>query len=481
MNENQEKKSRSIYGYILFSLIFLFNPNISVIDVLPDFIAFFILSRVFRYAADCAPHFEEARVSFMRLGWLNFFKAFGLFIILVVKRGNSADNDIIPLVTMVFAFCEAILTFGAIKNIFDALFYLGNRTDAVATISPVMAFKKSVRPESIRTLSYVFTLLKCLAYFAPTPFLLTNVSIFELTRSSLAKAFIAVLIISQLISVVVGIIWLIVLRNYAIKIKNEGKFFTALDMLLKNNKGFSIEKKMKLRTIFTALTAFEIASFFTLELSLIENYDVNMIPHFLYAGILLFAVYKLSSFAKGSSGAYVSGGAFFTVSLASYIFQTYFLTEFGYSSLITNKTARSFYRIATAFSAAEFIALIVFLFFISKMLHSFILTNTGINENSNDLKSNESYFGALIRKNNIFFIAGIAAGAIKLLSVILHGSVKLVYSDSSEGDDLMNAVVSPAVEWIGLAVTIFAFVYIVITLYFISTLKDEVKMKYEEV
>ena len=88
---------------------------------------------------------------------------------------------------------------------------------------------------------------------------------------------------------------------------------------------------------------------------------------------------------------------------------------------------------------------------------------------------------AIIKKNKIFFVSGIAVGLMKLISVILHGSVKLVYSDNGEGDGVMNSIVSPAVEWIGLAVAICAFVYIGITLYYISTLKDEVRMKYEEV
>ena len=111
-------------------------------------------------------------------------------------------------------------------------------------------------------------------------------------------------------------------------------------------------------------------------------------------------------------------------------------------------------------------------------MRSFILVHTGINAFSADIEANQDYFGSLLKKNLLFLIAGLSAGFIKLVSVILHGSVKLVYSDN--GDELKAAIVSPAVEWIGLAVTIFSFIYIGITLYFISTLKDEVKMKYED-
>ena len=478
MNTEQKKKSRTIYGYILFSIIFLFNPNISVIDVLPDFIAYFVLARVFLYASDCAPHFEEARIAFRRLGWLNFFKFFGLLIMIFVKRENSSENDIIPLVTLVFAFCEALLTFVAIKNIFDALFYLGNRSEATSTISPFYIFGKEIRPETVRTLSYAFTVLKCVTYFAPTPFLLTFLNITAEGRGLLAKWFIGVLVSTQIICVIVGIIWLCFVRKYALAIKTEGKFFSTLDLLLKNNKGFSLDKKEKLRSATSALTVFEIAALFTLELSLVENYSVNLIPHFIYAALLLFGVYRLSRFAKGAMPAYISGGIYLVTSTVAYFVQRHFLIEYGYGRLVTNKMARAFYPRVIVLSAVEFIALAVFLYFIARMLHSFILSHTGINDSSQDLKSNESYFGSLIKKNYIFLGAGIAAGLIKLISVILHGSVKIVYSDS--GEELNNAIISPAVEWIGLAVAIFAFVYIGVTIYFISTLKDEIKLRYEE-
>lgn len=478
MNSLTEKKRGSIYGAILFSLIFLFNPNVSVIDILPDFIAYFILARLFIYPADCAPHFEEARIAFRRLGWLNFFKFFGFMVMVLVKRADPTDNDIIPLVTFVFAVLELLLMVIAVKKTFDALFYLGNRSEALSTIRPFYLGKIRIRPEDVRNLSYFFAVFKCIVYFAPTPFLLTNTTLTPGGKLGIAEAFIIVLLLSHLLGIIVGIFWLIAMRKYALSIKAEGKFFYTLDKLLRENVEFDINKKIKLRSMFFALSVFSVASFFTLELALVESYDVNLIPHFIYALLLLLAVYKLAPFTKGALPAYISGGIYSLFSAVTYFVQCHFLTEYGYAKLITSSKARDFYPIVTWLSIAEFAALLAFLFFIWRMLHSFILKNTGINENSALQKSNDSYFGSLIKKNILFAVSGALAGIIKLISVIVHGSVKLVYSNTD--GELQDAVVSPAVEWIGLAVTVFAFIYIGITLYFISTLKDEIKMKYEE-
>ena len=268
---SDSKVKNRIYRNVIFALIFLFNPNISIIDILPDFVAFFLLARAFLLASDCAPYFEEARVAFNRLGWLNFAKFFGLALILLVKKGDSSDNDIIPLVTLVFAICEAILTFVAIKNLFAALFYLGNRTDAEATIRPFKFMKRMIRPESVRDISYFFFALKCIVYFAPTPFLLTNADAMNVGRASIVRWFLAILVFSQLVCVIAGIFWLCIVHKYAREIKREGKFNAALEALLDNNKGFSLKKKQMLRSLISSLTFFEIAAFFTRELALIEK------------------------------------------------------------------------------------------------------------------------------------------------------------------------------------------------------------------
>ena len=477
MNVEANKKQKSIYKTVIFSLIFLFNPNISVIDILPDFIAYFLLARAFLYAADRAPHFEEARIAFKRLGWLNFFKFFGLAVMVFVKSENSSENDIIPLVTLVFAVLEILLVIVAIKNTFDALFYLGNRADAVSTITPFSVGKMKQRPEDLKTLTYFFATLKCFLYFIPTPFLLTGTS--TVGKTTFVKSFVIVLISSNIIGILIGIIWLILMRKYVLAIKKEGLFFPTLDKLLSANRELDLGKKIKLRSIISALSVLSVASLFTLELSLVENYDVNLIPHFIYALILLFAVYKLSPFARGAVPAYISGAVYSVISLVTYVIQTKFLTKYGYARLVTSKAARAAYTPITVMSIVEFISLLVFLLFIAIMLRRFILENTGINDGSANEKSNESYYGSLLKKNYLFLGAGILAGLMKLISAILHGYVKVIYSGANE--EISGTVVSPAVEWIGLVVAICAFLYIGITLYFVSTLKDEVKMKYENI
>ena len=85
------------YGWLIFALIMLFNPNLQLIDILPDFIGFFILAKFIERAADAAPYFEEARAAFVKLGYISLAKIPALFVIVLVRSKNTLDNDIIAL------------------------------------------------------------------------------------------------------------------------------------------------------------------------------------------------------------------------------------------------------------------------------------------------------------------------------------------------------------------------------------------------
>ena len=482
MTSSKEAPRRTILPSVIVALIFLCNPNITIIDILPDFVSFFILARVFLYASDCAPHFEPARVAFKRLAWLNVGKFFGLFIILLVRRENSSDSDIIPLITFAFAIGEILLSVIAIRHIFNGLFYLGNRSVALATIRPFRFLGMRIRPETVKNLSYFFVIVKCFAYFSPTPLLLTRDYFTSFIAYSPASWFIGIFFASFFIAMIVGIFWLLFTIGYACAIKKEGNFFPSLYTLLDNNLGFYIERKDKLRTLVSGLTLFMVASIFTLDLALVENYDVNMIPNFIYALLLFLGALKITRYEKKSPILIVSGAVYIFTSTVSYFAESAFLVNYGYDELVIKGAARIFYPVVIFFSVIEFITLAAFLVFLYINMKKFILTNTGINDRTADIKSNRDYYSSLMIKNMIFLIAGLVAGFSKLASVIVHGSIDIVYvNNTTTGDGMLNnSVVTPAIEWIGLAVLIFSIAYIIFTFYFVSTLKDEVKMKYED-
>ncbi len=481
MTQTLTKENRSkIYVPIIISLVILFNPSISVIDFLPDFIAYFILAHVFLRASDRAPYFEEARVAFRRLAWLNLIKLPGLFAMIFVKGENFSDNDIIPLITLVFAVCEAILTCLAVKNLFSALFYLGQRTDASATVKPFSVFGKvKILPEKLCAFTYFFSVARCVLYFFPTVFLLTRGNSSNTGTVRISKLFPIILIASVLLGFLIGFIWLIITAKYAKALRREEKFELAIESLASKSTGIDFDAKEKLRKIKFALSLFVIATFFTLELTLVESYDVNLLPRFIYAAIMLLAVYSLSRYSGGARLAYISGAAYFVSATVAYVFETKFLIDYGYEKLVSNKAAKAAYLPVNITAIIEFLCLVFFLYAVFAMFVSFASKNTRISGSKINLRGDYAYYGNLKLKSLIVFISGSLAGLVRLISVFAHGASKLVYTDKN--DITQPVIIAPSIEWIGLAVAVLAIVYIGCTIYFVSTLKDEVNLKYEQV
>ena len=81
-------KAKSRYGMVIFALFLLFIPAIKIIDVFPDFIAYFILAGVMSYGVDKLPYFEEARSAFIKLGIINLFRIPAVILTTSLRASN---------------------------------------------------------------------------------------------------------------------------------------------------------------------------------------------------------------------------------------------------------------------------------------------------------------------------------------------------------------------------------------------------------
>ena len=84
------KKTKNHYLRIGIALILLCNPNIHIIDILPDFIAYFLIFSVVCEAAGLSPHFAEARDAAKRLAILGLFKIPASFLAMAARSCSSS-------------------------------------------------------------------------------------------------------------------------------------------------------------------------------------------------------------------------------------------------------------------------------------------------------------------------------------------------------------------------------------------------------
>ncbi|MBE6645104.1 MAG: hypothetical protein E7612_06990 [Ruminococcaceae bacterium] len=469
----KKRKNKIIYGLIVFCLILLFNPNINVIDPLPDFIAWFLLARIFESAADSAPHFEEARANFIRLGWINLLKIPAFLLIMFVKSKDTLDNNIYALVSLSFAVFELILTTQAVKYLFTALFYLGERTEASSLIKPFKSGRSTVStPEALRNFTYLFFIVKTLLYVIPDLFLLTRVSDkgYVIAGSSFYPY---ALLLSIIIAAALGAIWLFKTKKYVCSVYEENLFSSALIKIGEENGIKAIPQRARMRILLSALTVLCVASFFSLEFKLDTWNEINVLPHFIYGLILLIVCHMLYKYISRSLYTYISGAAFCIFSLVHFISTVSFLTVYEYKDILTSASAQASYNFVQISSLCEFLCLSVFLILMARNINEFIENHTGTSPDSDRYQKLEIEFHRSLKiKNYIMTALGILAGATKCADVFLNSEVQILFSET-------NAIITSALPWFGTVVTVSAIAYIIFTFFFTSSLKDEVKMKYQ--
>lgn len=122
-------------GYLLLGLIFLFNPNINVIDVLPDVIGCLFILKGLSKLSDLNRHIASAKAKFRRLAWVALFKSFvslftsGLLDEILYEMGLSIlvdifDSTMVLVFVFIFGIFELVYMIPAFISLFEGIAFL---------------------------------------------------------------------------------------------------------------------------------------------------------------------------------------------------------------------------------------------------------------------------------------------------------------------------------------------------------------------
>ncbi len=476
----QQKEKRLHTGLIIFALFMLFNPNINVIDLLPDFIGYWIIARVLAYAARRVPFLEEARQGFKRLALISFLHIPALLIMVRIRSLNTLDNDIIALLSLVFAVIEIIYAISAINNLFAGISYLGERTGAKSIIG------ENPTSDFLRILTIAFTVIKCVLYTLPELMLLTKTSdIGTLTNyTSASRYYPAVLLTAQIVGFTVGIVWIAFFIRYLRKIKLSGEYFPALMSLSSPEKEREIAYKNRLDSILSGLKLLPPAAFLTFEFTLEDIGNVNILPHFISAFIMIFALLRFRVRKDKINIATLSlGAAYVLFSVFAWLESIDFFDAYTYESIALNSTAEKEYLRLEIIFAIELILLIAFLICYAFSLCSFIRTHTGktpegvcdplsVCEPSDDQNAygiyDQRYHRSLKIRAFIFSSIGIAGGISRL--VMMHFRGIRVFDH--------GAFLPETAPWFVVVVLAVCVIFGIFAMTFSSLLSEDFELKY---
>ena len=461
---------------IFVALIFLFNPSVNVIDILPDFIGYFIIARLLVYPADVSPYFEEARSTFLKLAWLNVAKMLAIFLVF----GNEVNRgDTTALFAFGFAVGDAILGIMAIRYLFEALFYLGQRTEVTAIIEPFQISRHhSTTPDAYRSLTIFLLIVKCAIATLPEFLLLTEDTINGGYGTANLSFYPVTVVLSQLLGWVIGFIWLKRSFRYAKALLRDNGLVRAFNQFFDEDYDFIFEKKFRLRALLASFTIMMVASFFMFIIRFDNLGGDMLVPSFLFPLIFIYAIFVGRKYFKHKKVLFVLGILSALSGIVESVLSSQFFDKHTLEDIYYFETAKALYAPLEVISIVSS-ALTVLLLLVALMdFRSFILENTGITPLSEGYRAvDRDYHKELSRRSLYFFGSAILLYILRAIDVFLYGNPKVIFTNPD--DVTMPTLVTSYLPWFSPLVCGLSVVTVLLSLYFFSTLKDEVKTKYE--
>lgn len=343
----------SLFG-VAIAFLFLFNPNITVIDFLPDFIGYFILTVALTRLSDLNETLQEARQLFFRMIWIDAGKILAILWIFGVEASSEKSSSMM-LWTFVFGVLELLMLIPAYTKLFDGMISLGNFYESRSIFYVKKENTKRSLTEKIKRLTLIFIVLKSVLAFLPELADLGNTSYTDADAFGNLYRYINVMRgMSFAVVLIFGCIWLVRILAYWHRVRTDTVLQTELDTAYSQKvlpkKGIFIRRSVR-----TAFSCLLVAAFFSLDFRL-ERF--NLTPDILTAfALLLFFLFlqKQVSIRKGIS--YTALGTYAVSCILSMVLQYAFFNRYTYHSLIRSDEALALF---TGMVTAEILQAVLF-------------------------------------------------------------------------------------------------------------------------
>ncbi len=481
----KEKKKKLGLSWIVVALIFLFNPNLHLIDPLPDFLGYLFLCLAFSKLADLNEEIANSVSLFRKMIWIDAAKWGALY--LTFSMSASAEKNSSVLVwTFVFFTLEMIFLLPAYTKLFYGIVKLGYSYPS----SSILETKKKKQSYTDRakkaTLFFVvfksaFTLLpEFLDLFNNTDSV--DVGISRMYRYiGLLRGFSVVLVL------IFGLVWLFRMQAYFRRIRHDGELISAL--------GEAYQTKVVPKTGMFVLRRFQYAYFFLilgLILSMDYRFDNILLFPDIYSAIAFFFAFLCLSLNVFTKKRYwiVSSSAYFILSAVSYYFEDKFFSQYSLRDLLKNDMAKELYSTYVSLNVFKVLAFVLMMYCLYRMLNQVILIHTGMSfvqeQTDEHVLSMEKEFHKSLRRPLIWgriwiVLYGISDICYDIFAPMLSGVYEKGENLPQDVEDSL-ASVSLYKDYYGALKTVNLLILIVCTIFFIrglSLILAEIRTKYD--
>ncbi len=371
------KKSKKQISFlpIALSLIFLVNPNISIIDIFPDLIGYILLCYNITKLADINDTMAEALAIFKRVIFLDGAKLLALMWIFGISV-TSERNSSLLLWSFVFGVLEIVFVIPAFLKLFKGMTELGYVYDNSSIISNKKGTcNRRSFTDKCRTFTLFFIVVKISLSVLPELSDLTSTEYYVNHGMTNMYRYIGIMRFLAFVPVmVIGIIWIGKIIAYFCRIDRDSTFIEAI------NKNY--EERLVSRTGLFVKRNINVA-FILLVIAIAFSFDfrldnINLLPDVLSAVFFIAYFGVIGKKTKMSSKATITlSFLYFAVSLISYMLELSFFEKYYYGAILRSEEAMSAFRLHCASACVSAIMFFIISVSVLASMKKVIYEHTG--------------------------------------------------------------------------------------------------------
>ena len=404
-------------GKLFLGCVFLFTPNVSLFDLLPDFIGFALLLSAIREASYIFPHFDEAYRAFKRMLYVSVAKLPASLLMLSIASKNMDERSMVTVFSLAFAVLDLVFLLPAFRSLWEGFVYIGEREGVQVCLEDGAG--GSI--DSLTLFTMIFLVTKHVMSTLPE---MTLLSLFEKIGSldpgafNIATLYPVFAVLGAIIVSVLGILWLAKIRRF-LSALGADETFAALLAQKETEHGEGIALRTERKRSLTFLYLLLGASLFLID-PVFDDRDV--LPN-LFAAVFLFLAFCYAR--KGTLaviGKWVSV-VYGATALGTIVARDIFFTDFTVIDVAFRDEALFRYLPVEILTVIESALLIALVFLLCYVLRDFVLHNTGKGLRETDLILRNEIHASLIKKIKGLGVFGVLYAAARAAEVFLLTAV----------------------------------------------------------
>lgn len=476
------------FGLFSVGLIFLFNPNVNLIDILPDCIGYLCICAAISRVADLGGELEDAHIQFRRLLWITLSKIPALLLALSITARSVGEETILLAMTFGYAVAEAVFGTLAFSKLFEGLAYLGTRYDGgefLYELPPQKALwrrKKGQKPKkaknvgTLTTFTAAFIIFKSVMTVLPELSLLSNYDTlgYITPDSAVLYRYRPLLIgISCLLVLIFGMVWLCRLLRYVLHLRSHPDFWASMSQVYAETVlpkvGLFVSRRAQAFAVLASLGVF-----LSVDMYLDE---INYLPDFLSALFFLVAALVIAKYARtGAKALFWSSVLYLGLSSATYASMFRFTTMYTYSSVHKIERARELFTTYAGFNAAQQIAFLACVWSLAAIMKRLVSAHTGVSALTASSSSGKPLAQIFTRRTVVMRVLSVLMSVMSVAYFYFVTDVQRVELRGGEGPGGYIWLPQFSAAWI--ADVLLGLIFAVYTANLLSDINAEIRFKY---